>query len=109
MLPEALSNGACSLRPDEDRNAVTVEIDLRGTKVERTAFYRSLIRSDKRLDYDQVDRIFAGAERAEAPWAEPLAAAREASAALQAERERGGALAIESSEPDFAFDRDRAT
>jgi ribonuclease R len=106
MLPEALSNGACSLRPDEDRNAVTVEIDLRGTKVERTAFYRSLIRSDQRLNYDQVDRIFAGAERAEAPWAEPLAAAREASAALQAERERGGALAIESSEPDFAFDRD---
>jgi len=70
----------------------------------RSAFYRSLVRSDKRLDYDQVDRLFAGAERPEAPWAEPLAAAREASAALQAERERGGALAVESAEPDFAFD-----
>jgi len=104
MLPEALSNGACSLRPDEDRNAVTVEIDLRGTSVERASFYRSLIRSDKRLDYDQVDRIFALRERAEAPWGEPLAAAREASAALHAEREREGALAIESAEPDFAFD-----
>jgi ribonuclease R len=104
MLPEALSNGACSLRPDQDRNAVTVEIDLRGTAVERTAFYRSLIRSNKRLDYDQVDRIFTQGEEARAPWAEPLAAAREVSAALQAERERGGALAIESSEPDFAFD-----
>ena len=104
MLPEALSNGACSLRPGEDRNAVTVELDLRGTSVERTACYRSLIRSDMRLDYDQVDRIFAGGERAEAPWAEPLAAAREASAALQAQRERAGALAIESAEPDFAFD-----
>jgi ribonuclease R len=57
-----------------------------------------------RLDYDQVDRIFAGTERAQAPWAEPLATAREASAALQAEREREGALAIESAEPDFAFD-----
>jgi ribonuclease R len=104
MLPEALSNGACSLRPDEDRNAVTVEIDLRGTTVERTAYYRSLIRSNKRLDYDQVDRVFTEREDAQAPWAEPLAIAREASAALQAERERGGALAIESSEPDFAFD-----
>ncbi|HKG01549.1 MAG TPA: VacB/RNase II family 3'-5' exoribonuclease [Conexibacter sp.] len=104
MLPEALSNGACSLRPDEDRNAVTVEIDLRGTSVERTSFYRSLIRSNARLDYDQVDRIFALHEHPAEPWAEPLAAAREASAALQAERERGGALAIESSEPDFAFD-----
>jgi ribonuclease R len=104
MLPEALSNGACSLRPDEDRNAVTVEIDLRETTVERTAFYRSVIRSDARLDYDRVDRIFAQREEARAPWAEPLTAAREASAALQAERERGGALAIESAEPDFAFD-----
>jgi ribonuclease R len=106
MLPEALSNGACSLRPDEDRNAVTVEIDLRGTRVERTASYRSLIRSNVRLDYDQVDRVFALREQAQAPWAEPLAAAREAAAALQAERERGGALAIESSELDFAFDAD---
>jgi ribonuclease R len=104
MLPEALSNGACSLRPHEDRNAVTVEIDLRGTKVERAAFYRSLIRSDVRLDYEQVDRIFALREHPVEPWGEPLAAAREASAALHAERERGGALAIESSEPDFAFD-----
>jgi len=104
MLPEALSNGACSLRPAEDRNAVTVELDLDGVRVVRSAFYRSLIRSDARLDYDQVDRIFAGSERAQAPWAEPLGVAREASAALQAERERGGALAIESAEPDFAFD-----
>ncbi len=106
MLPEALSNGACSLRPDEDRNAVTVELDLRGTTVERSAFYRSLIRSDKRLTYDEVDEIFACSARAEAPWAEPLSAAREASAARQAQRERGGALAVESAEPEFEFDRD---
>ncbi|HEX4806705.1 MAG TPA: RNB domain-containing ribonuclease [Conexibacter sp.] len=104
MLPEALSNGACSLRPGEDRNAVTVEVDLRGTRVERSSFYRSTIRSDARLDYDQVDRIFALREEPRAPWAEPLAVAREASAALHAERERHGALAIESVEPDFAFD-----
>ena len=104
MLPEALSNGACSLRPGEDRNAVTVEVDLHGVRVERASFYRSLIRSDMRLDYDQVDRIFALREQPREPWAEPLAAAREASAALHAEREREGALAIESVEPDFAFD-----
>ncbi len=104
MLPEALSNGACSLRPGEDRSAVTVEVDLRGTRVERASFYRSTIRSDARLDYDQVDRVFALREEPRAPWAEPLAVAREASAALHAERERHGALAIESVEPDFAFD-----
>jgi ribonuclease R len=105
MLPEALSNGACSLRPREDRLAVTVEVELRGAEVERTAFYRSTIRSDERLDYDCVDRIFAGRERAQEPWAASLAAAREASAALHAKRERRGALAVESVEADFAFDR----
>jgi ribonuclease R len=104
MLPEALSNGACSLRPDEERLAVTVELDLRGAAVERSAFYRSTIRSDARLDYDRVDRIFAGQERAEEPWAAPLAAARAASTALAARREHEGALAIDSAEPDFAFD-----
>jgi ribonuclease R len=72
--------------------------------VQRAAFHRSLIRSDARLDYDQVDRIFAGEEEAQEPWAGPLAAARAAAAALQARREARGALAIEAAEPEFAFD-----
>jgi ribonuclease R len=105
MLPEALSNDACSLRPGVDRLAVTVELELRGADTVKAAFHRSVIRSDERLDYDRVDRVFAGAEPALDPWAEPLAAARAAAAALQARRERRGALAIESVEPEFAFDR----
>lgn len=106
MLPEGLSNVACSLRPGEDRLAVTAELELHGADVKRASFYRSTIRSDERLDYDRVDRIFAGAERAQEPWATPLAAARAAAAALAARRDSQGALAIESSEPEFAFDRD---
>ncbi len=105
MLPEALSNDACSLRPGVDRLAVTVELELRGAETVKAAFHRSLIRSDERLDYDRVDRIFAHAEHAADPWAGPLAAARAAAAALQARREARGALAIESVEPEFAFDR----
>jgi ribonuclease R len=104
MLPEALSNDACSLRPHQDRLAVTVEMDFAGPRVERAAFYRSIIRSDTRLDYDRVDRIFAGDEPWDEPWAEPLRAARAVAHALQEERERRGALAVESSEPEFAFD-----
>jgi ribonuclease R len=72
--------------------------------VARSAFYRSLIRSDERLDYDRVDRIFAGRESAAAPWAEPLAAARAAASQLARERERRGALEIVSGEPEFGFD-----
>jgi ribonuclease R len=103
MLPEALSNNACSLVPHQDRLAVTVEMELEGAKVRRTAFHRSIIRSDERLDYPRVDRIFAGEEEAAAPWAEPLAAARRAAAALEERREQRGALAVESEEPEFQF------
>jgi ribonuclease R len=103
MLPEALSNVACSLVPGQDRLAVSVELEFEGAKVRRTAFTRSLIRSDARLDYPQVDRVFAGAEPAQAPWAEPLAAAREVAAALDAERQARGALAVETVEPEFDF------
>jgi ribonuclease R len=39
MLPHALSSDLCSLRPGEDRLAVTVETDLRGARVERTVFH----------------------------------------------------------------------
>ncbi len=104
MLPEALSNDACSLRPHQDRLAVTVELDFDGPRVARAAFYRSIVRSDARLDYGRVDRIFAGDEPWEEPWAQPLRDARAVAAALQAARERSGALAVESSEPEFSFD-----
>jgi ribonuclease R len=104
MLPELLSSGACSLSPGDERLAVTAEIELDGNgKVRSAGFYRSRIRSDARLDYDQLDEIFAG--RAEPPRqvAEPLKIARDAAAAL-AGHERPEALEVESSEPEFEFD-----
>jgi ribonuclease R len=101
MLPEALSNRACSLRPGEERLAVTVEMEMHGAEARNVAFHRSRVRSDVRLTYGQVDEIFAGRARAEEPWAAPLAAAREVSAALRARRE---ALELGMPEPVFEFD-----
>jgi ribonuclease R len=104
MLPHALSSDACSLMPGVERLAVTVEMELRGAEVVRAAFYRSTIRSDARLDYERVDRIFAGGESAAEPWGEPLRAARAVAAQLQDKRERSGALVVDSEEPEFSFD-----
>jgi len=104
MLPAALSNEKCSLVPGEDRLAVTVEFDLAGARVRRAAFWRSIIRSDERLDYDHVDRIFAGSAAAAAPWAASLTVAREAARALGEERARRGGLEVEGNEPQFVFD-----
>ena len=104
MLPHALSSDACSLLPGVERPAVTVEMELHGPVLARAAFYRSVIRSDARLDYERVDRIFAGSESAAAPWGTPLATARQAATALQRAREQSGALVVESEEPEFEFD-----
>ncbi len=107
MLPSSLSDDACSLVPHVDRRAVTVRMDLDGAEVVRTRVSRSLIRSDARLDYDHVDRIFAGQERAAEPWATPLEVARAAARARQERREDGTrALELNTGEPRFAFDAD---
>jgi ribonuclease R len=106
MLPEALSNQACSLVPHQDRLAVSVELEFVGAEVRRTAFHRSLVRSDARLDYPQVDRVFAGTEPAEDPWAVPLECARAVARALGDARAAKGALAVESAEPEFRFSPD---
>lgn len=104
MLPHSLSSGVCSLSPGENRLAVTSEILLSGSgEVESAAFYRSTIRSDARLDYDQLDRIFAGREQAPEIVAGQLDLARQAAAVL-ADRRRGSALEVNSAEPSFEFD-----
>jgi len=61
MLPEAISNDLCSLRPDEDRAAMVVEMII-SDKGERQnfSFFRALIRSHARLTYDQVQSVFDG-------------------------------------------------
>jgi ribonuclease R len=104
MLPHALSSEACSLAPGVERLAVTTEIELGpGMEPRRTRFYRSRIRSDVRLNYDELDEIFAGRHQPPPQVAEPLAAAREVAAGL-AERRGGGSLDVESFEPEFEFD-----
>jgi ribonuclease R len=104
MLPAVLSSGACSLAPEQERLAVTTEIELGPNgEVRSSGFYRSRMCSDARLDYDQLDQIFAGRQRPPQQVAEPLGIAREAAAALFA-RPRSGALEVESAEPEFEFD-----
>jgi ribonuclease R len=105
MLPPELSNGACSLVPGAVRATVTVEMAVGPGGVRSASMYRSLIRSDERLDYERVDRIFAGAESAAEPWGAPLAAARAAAAALGELRSERSALVLDSAEPSFVFDR----
>jgi len=104
MLPHALSSEACSLAPGVERLAVTTEVELGpGMRPRKARFYRSRIRSDARLDYDQLDRIFAGRGEPPVEVAEPLAAAREIAGGL-GEHRGSSSLDVESREPEFEFD-----
>ncbi|MCE5254292.1 MAG: RNB domain-containing ribonuclease [Actinomycetia bacterium] len=105
MLPPQLSSGVCSLRPGEDRKAVTVEMELDDQgRVLRSAFYRSLIRSDRRMDYEQVERMFRGSEPTDPELRGPLDRGRTLAQTLREVRGARGSLHIESTEPEFEWD-----
>ena len=79
MLPERLCNDVCSLRPGEDRLAMSVllRLDARGAIVSADPC-RALIRSKARLSYDQADALLAGTLTAselpcEDVWAQEVA------------------------------------
>lgn len=61
MLPEAISNDLCSLRPHEDRAAMVAEIfiDNEGQRISHS-IQRALIKSHARLTYDTVQAVFDG-------------------------------------------------
>ena len=105
MLPSQLSNHACSLVPAEDRFTVTVEMRITEQEVRGASFYRSVIRSDERLEYGRVDRIFAGVEAPAEPWGPALGAARAAAQALGRRRTERAAVVLDSQELEFSFDR----
>ena len=64
MLPEALSNGMCSLRPNEDRAclAVQITIDNQGKKLSHK-FFRALMRSKARVTYEDLQSTFDSKEK----------------------------------------------
>lgn len=63
MLPERLCNDLCSLRPDEDRLAFTVDIELDAQGRVRTYEpYPSVVRSRVRMDYGAADALLREGE-----------------------------------------------
>jgi ribonuclease R len=105
MLPPELADDLCSLRPNQDRLCVTVEVPF-DAQLEpgEPSFYRSVIRSRERLTYGRAERILAGDERVEEDLAEGLRLAEQLALELRCRRFARGALRISSREIAFAFD-----
>ena len=102
MLPEALSNGWCSLRPDEDRGCLFVEMQIDAAGQKRShRFGRGIMRSAARLTYDQVQ----AAHDAGTPTPLPIAPLYAAFRALLAARRARGTLDLDLPERRVVLDQ----
>ncbi|MBI3578390.1 MAG: ribonuclease R [Ignavibacteriales bacterium] len=110
MLPEKLSNIACSLRPNEDRLAFSVFMTVTPKGLVKEYDIReSVICSKRRFTYEEVEEILAGGTPAQGPKdskqiIETLHAMQELSATLTKKRMKEGSIDFETPEAKFRFD-----
>ncbi|HYG32935.1 MAG TPA: ribonuclease R, partial [Methylophilaceae bacterium] len=108
MLPEALSNGLCSLNPDVERLCMVcdMQIDAKG-QVKRYEFYPSVMRSKARMTYTKVYDMIANPEgdtAREYGWLVPhIDHLYSLYQALAKAREKRGAIEFETSETIIVF------
>lgn len=102
MLPEQLSNVACSLRPHEDKYtfSVVVEIDEDG-KVYKEWFGRTVIHSDHRFAYEDAQEVIEGKSDT---LKDEICTLDKIAKKLRKKRLKSGALSIESEELRFKLD-----
>lgn len=102
MLPERLSNGLCSLRPNEDKLtfAAVFEMDEKG-KVLKEWFGRTIIHSDNRFSYEQAQEVI---ESGVGKFAEELKILNTLHHILRKDRFKKGAVNFETAEVKFKLD-----
>ncbi|WP_133271161.1 ribonuclease R [Hymenobacter radiodurans] len=102
MLPERLSNGLCSLRPNEDKLTFSAvfELDENG-KLYDSWFGKTIIHSDRRFAYGEAqERIETG----EGDFSEEVNTLNNIAKKLQAQRFKKGAIGFETQEVKFQLD-----
>jgi ribonuclease R len=110
MLPEALSNGLCSLKPAVDRLAMVCEMELsRVGNITRYHFYEAVIHSHARLTYTQVGEVLEkgshpDVHKQRVPDLERLHSLYQV---LRQAREERGAIDFETVETRIIFDDQR--
>lgn len=102
MLPEKLSNHVCSLRPNEDKLCFSAVFELDdNAKIHKEWFGRTVIRSDRRFNYDEVQEII---ENQKGELSEEILTLDRLAKKLRAERFSKGAINFESREVRFRLD-----
>ena len=110
MLPEVLSNGACSLNAGTDKLAFSalIELDKEG-HITKYDFKKSIINSKVRGVYSEVNEILDGTASEEilnkyAPVMESLLSAKELADILKANSAARGTMELDSGESKFILD-----
>lgn len=102
MLPEVLSNFVCSLRPKEEKLTFSAvfELDEEGV-IHKEWFGRTIINSDRRFSYEEVQVIIEGTE---GDYKEEILVLNTIAKKLRAERMRKGSITFEREEVKFHLD-----
>ena len=109
MLPTKLSNGVCSLLPNEDRLAMTCMMEMDGTgKVVNYDIYPSIINSNQRFTYTAVNEILDDGNpetrREYADYVTMLEGMRELHKNLERMRRKRGSIDFDTSESKIIVD-----
>ncbi len=102
MLPERLSNGVCSLRPNEDKLcfAAVFELDEQANILSQW-FGRTAIHSNRRFSYEEAQEVI---ETKHGDFAEELLKLNELAYILRDKKFKEGAISFESTEVKFKLD-----
>ncbi len=112
MLPEALSNELCSLRPEVDRLCMVCEMFINQSgELKSYKFYDAVMRSSARLTYDEVQKILYEKDKKAREQNEHLLNDLENLQAvynsLRKQRKKRGAIDFDTKETLFEFDDDK--
>ena len=103
MLPENLSNDICSLKPNVDRLAFSIFINLSKTySIKSFEIKKSIINSKRRFTYEEAQEII---ENKKGDFSKELLLMLKVSKALTEKRIKGGGLDFDSREVKFVFDK----
>ncbi len=102
MLPEILSNDLCSLKPEEDRLAVSAVFTLdRDANIKEAWFGETVIHSDKRFTYENAQEVL---DAGSGSLHEELATLLDLSKKIRARRQAKGAIEFDTAEVKVELD-----
>lgn len=104
MLPERLSNGVCSLRPNEDKLSFSAVFEMTDEgKVVKQWFGKTVINSDRRFTYEEAQEII---ESGKGDLSEEVLKLNDLAKKLREQRFKNGAIAFDRVEIKFNIDED---